>query len=151
MRDVPMARHSLRSCRIVGESMAPTMKSGVHENRHENLHGWRKIKKSFARQRCVLGASRFFKKRVLAGGALHDGEHEGVNDSFDTVANEAPGTPAFAWCRTVAVSQSSLRNTARPRRSPATPASGSAFMSSLGPWPSIDSRRRCEKSRVGGR
>jgi hypothetical protein len=24
-------------------------------------------------------------------------------------------------------------------------------MSSLGPWPSIDSRRRCEKSRVGGR
>jgi hypothetical protein len=32
------------------------------------------------------------------------------------------------WCRTVVVSQWSLRNTARPRRSPATPAPGSAFM-----------------------
>ena len=29
----------------MGESMAPTMKRGVHENRHENLHGWRKIEK----------------------------------------------------------------------------------------------------------
>ena len=37
-----------------------------------------------------------------------------------------------------------LRNTGRPRRSPATRAPGSAFMSSLGPWPSIDGRRRCE-------
>jgi hypothetical protein len=45
MRDVPMARHSLRSCRIVWESMAPTMKSGVHENRNENLHGWRNFEK----------------------------------------------------------------------------------------------------------
>jgi hypothetical protein len=49
--------------------------------------------------------------------------------SFDSVrANGASGTPALAWCRTVAVSQWSLRNTARPRRSPATPAPGSAFM-----------------------
>jgi hypothetical protein len=31
------------------------------------------------------------------------------------------------------------------------PAPGSAFMSSLGPWPSIDGRRRFEKSRVGDR
>ena len=53
------------------------------------------------------------------------------------------------WCRTVVGCQWSLRNTARPRRSPATPAPGSAFISSLGPWPSIDSRGRCEKSRVG--
>jgi hypothetical protein len=71
--------------------------------------------------------------------------------SFHSHANLVERTPALAWCRTVAVSQSSLRNTARPRRSPAMPAPGSAFMSSLGPWPSIDSRRRCENSRVGDR
>ena len=28
---------------------------------------------------------------------------------------------------------------------------GVGLYSSLGPWPSIDSRRRCEKSRVGDR
>jgi hypothetical protein len=43
-------------------------------------------------------------------------------------ANVAVGTRALGWCRTVVVSQWSLRNTARPRRSPAAPAPGSAFM-----------------------
>jgi hypothetical protein len=38
--------------------------------------------------------------------------------------NGAAGTPALTWCRTVAVSQSSLRNTARPRRSPAHAGAG---------------------------
>jgi hypothetical protein len=33
--------------------MAPTMKRGVHENRHENLHGGRKMKKSFLVQTTV--------------------------------------------------------------------------------------------------
>jgi hypothetical protein len=66
-------------------------------------------------------------------------------------ANVAVGTRAHGWCRNVVVSQWPLRNTARPRRSPATPAPGSAFMSSLGPWPSIDGRRRCDKSRLGDR
>jgi hypothetical protein len=31
----------------VGEFMDPTMKSGIHENRNETLHGSRKIQKSF--------------------------------------------------------------------------------------------------------
>ena len=36
----------------------PTMKSGLHENRHENLHGWRKIKEYFRGSNTALGASR---------------------------------------------------------------------------------------------
>jgi hypothetical protein len=37
-------------------------------------------------------------------------------------------TDAAGWCRTVVDCQWPLRNTARPRRSSATPAPGSAFM-----------------------
>ena len=77
MRDVPMARHSLRSCRIVWESMAPTMKSGVHENRHENLHGWRKIKKSFRASKMPCRTFTIPVMRLLAGEWVHDGDHEG--------------------------------------------------------------------------
>jgi hypothetical protein len=62
--------------------------------------------------------------------------------SVHSQANLLERTRALDWCRTVAVSQWSRRNTARPPRSPATPAPGSAFMSSLGPWPSIDGCRR---------
>ena len=36
----------------------PTMKVELHENRHENLHGWRKIKESFRSSNTALGASR---------------------------------------------------------------------------------------------
>jgi hypothetical protein len=79
MRDVPMARHSLRSCRIVGESMAPTMKRGVHENRNEKLHGRRKIKKSFCASKMQSRSFTIPLKGLLAGGALHDGDHEGVD------------------------------------------------------------------------
>ena len=43
----------------MGESMVPTMKSDLHENHHENLHGWRKFKESFRRSNKALGASRF--------------------------------------------------------------------------------------------
>jgi hypothetical protein len=35
------------------------MRSELHENRHENLHGWRKIKESFRGSNTSLGASRF--------------------------------------------------------------------------------------------
>jgi hypothetical protein len=39
--------------------MVPTMKSDLHENRHENLHGWRKIKEFFRHSKKALGALRF--------------------------------------------------------------------------------------------
>ena len=42
----------------MGESMAPSMRSELHENRHENLNGWRKIKESFRGQNTALGALR---------------------------------------------------------------------------------------------
>ena len=41
------------------ESMVPTMKSDLYENRHENLHGWIKTKESFRGSNAALGASRF--------------------------------------------------------------------------------------------
>ena len=67
--------------------------------------------------------------RLLAGGRVHDRDHEGLTIPSDrSHANFVARTPALAWCRTVAVTQWSLRNTARPRRSPAMPAPGSAFM-----------------------
>jgi hypothetical protein len=39
----------------------PSMKSELHENRHETLHGWRKIKESFRRSDTDLGAARWTK------------------------------------------------------------------------------------------
>ena len=55
----PWNLRSTRSCRVVGESMVPTMKSDLHENRHEILHGWRKIKEFFRRSKNALGPLRF--------------------------------------------------------------------------------------------
>jgi hypothetical protein len=67
--------------------------------------------------------------RLLAGGTLHDGDHEGfmVRRSVRRQKDTAR-TRALAWSRTVVGRQWSLRNTARPRRSPAMPAPGSAFI-----------------------
>ena len=148
-----MARHSLRSCRIVGESMAPTLKSRVHENRHGNLHGWRKIKKSFRASNIGLGPSRFPVKRLLAGGRVHDRDHEGLmmrsTACGRTVRRKRP--PSFGvtpWPSAVngrcGIRHAPGNRWSRQRR-------GRPLWSSLGPWPSIDSRRRCEKSRVGDR
>jgi hypothetical protein len=54
-----------------------------------------------------------------------------------------PFEPSPVRCHTGTSRQRSLRNTARPRRSPATPAPGSAFMSSFGLRPPFDRWPRC--------
>ncbi len=43
---VPSACHSVRSCLIVGESVAATMKGRVHQTPHQNPHDSKKLEKS---------------------------------------------------------------------------------------------------------
>ena len=102
----------------MGESMVPTMKSDLHENRHENLHGWRKIKGFFRRSKNALGALRFtYEVFWLVKGFMIPTVKGLILRRSVCRQTSQRGHERFACCRT-----------ARPRRSPATPAPGSAFM-----------------------
>jgi hypothetical protein len=139
--------------------MAPTMKSKVHENRNENLHGWRKFEKhpctshvSARAQRTALqpfSQVKGFMMPVMKGFMTTPARLHRKLETLRGTNWHKPRTPFGArlvsrrhWPSMVAAEYGS------PPEIAGTPAPGSAFMSSLGPWPSIDGRRRCEKSRV---